>query len=123
MNLICWNVRGLGNTRTFANLKFVLQRVKPSILFLCETKMLTIQMQSIRRKLGFDNCFVVDRNGLSGGLALLWMDDVDLNIVSYSRHHIDCNVIMQDGDSWRFTGFYGYPDSSQRVRSAMVVWG
>lgn len=66
------------------NLKFVLQWVRRCILFLCETKMLTIQMQSIKRKFGFDNCFIVDQNGLRDGLALLWMDDVDLTIVSYS---------------------------------------
>lgn len=98
MNLICWNVRGLRNTPTFGNLKFVLQRVRPCILFLCETKMLTIQTQSIKRKLGFDSCFIVDHNGLSDGLALLWMDDVDLTIVSSSRHHTDCEIIMDDGD-------------------------
>ena len=79
--------------------------------------MLTIQMQSVKRKLGFDNCFTVDQNGLSGGLPLTCMNDVDFFIVSHSIHHIDCEVMMEDGEPWRFTWFYGHPDSAQKAHS------
>ncbi|KAK9221828.1 hypothetical protein WN944_010257 [Citrus x changshan-huyou] len=29
-------------------------------------------------------------------------------------HHIDCDVMMEDGEPWRFTWFYGHPDSAQK---------
>lgn len=34
------------------------------------------------KRLGFDNCMVVSRNGMGGGLALLWNDDLELEIVA-----------------------------------------
>lgn len=34
------------------------------------------------KRLGFDNCMVVSRNGMGGGLALLWNDGLELEIVA-----------------------------------------
>lgn len=39
---------------------------------------------SVRMKLAFDNCFVVDSVGYSRGLILLWYDDWDVSILSCS---------------------------------------
>ena len=59
-------------------------------------------MQSVKRKRGFDNCFAVDQNGLSGGLPLTCMNDVDFFIVSHSIHHIDCDVMMEDDYKYHY---------------------
>ena len=45
----------------------------------------------------FENRFVVDRNGLEGGLVLFWSTDVEVTIKSYSSHHIDAIVQNQSG--------------------------
>ena len=42
------------------------------------------------------------------------MDDVDLFTASYSIHHMDCEVMMEDGEPWLFTWFYGHPDSDKK---------
>lgn len=97
MKIISWNVRGLGNTRTFLALKDILRERKPHILFICETKLRPVQMTSRSKEMGFDNCFNVSRNGMGGGLALMWSNDVDVNIVSYSNHHIDAVVNSANG--------------------------
>ena len=47
------------------------------------------KMMNMSKKLAFDNCLAVDRNGMGGGLAMLWNDDLELEIVSYNNHHID----------------------------------
>lgn len=67
-------------------------------------------MEGISVRLGFDNCFVVDALGRSGGLALFWQKRWDLAIVAYSNYHIDawlnksiCNT------RWRLTYFYREP--------------
>ena len=52
----------------------------PKIIFLCETKMLSKDMKRVRRNIGFNFGFFVDKVGPSGGLGLIWNDDVDLNI-------------------------------------------
>lgn len=56
--------------------------------------------------------------GRSGGLALLWEKNVSVTILSFSKNHIDANIQLPDSYIiWRFTGFYGEPDTSYRKRT------
>lgn len=56
--------------------------------------------------------------GCSGGLALLWDKGTNVCIQSYSKNHIDATVQLNNQtDMWRFTGFYGEPDTSKRKRT------
>lgn len=59
---------------------------------------------------------VVEAQGKSGGLLLMWKDPIDICIRSYNQGHIDC-VINADQISWRFTGFYGNLDANLRSYS------
>lgn len=72
-------------------------------------------MDSLRAVWIFDSCLAVDCVGKAGGLALLWMNEVNLQISSYSNSHID-SIIFYDGggDLWRFISFYGLQVTSQR---------
>ena len=47
-------------------------------------------------KLGFLNLFVVDSVGKSRGLALLWGEDVVIDIQNYSHRHINDIVKTMD---------------------------
>ena len=114
MKIISWNVQGLGKSRTFREAQKLLQELRPQILFLSETKMMAKQMEAKRRMLKFENCFVVDRCGLGGGLALLWTLDVSLEVKSYSKHHIDAVIHNENGSSWRCIGVYGHPKSEKK---------
>ncbi|KAL9422716.1 hypothetical protein AB3S75_034905 [Citrus x aurantiifolia] len=114
MRIISWNVRGLGNTRTFLAIKDILRCHRPQIIFLCETKMKSGQMTNMSKGLGYDSCFNVRRNGLGGGLALLWNNEVDVNIISYSNHHIDAVIHGVNGKIWRCSGIYGHPETIQK---------
>lgn len=113
MNLICWNVRGLGNPRAFRELRRLVADKRPTLLFLCETKMREKNCSWWKNKMGFSGCFMVDCIGKSGGLALLWNDSVNVSIKSYSPGHIDC-MVQETVSVWRFTGFYGQPDVNLR---------
>ena len=44
-------------------------------------------MEVVRIKLGFAKAFVVDSVGRSGGLALIWKDEGEVEIQNYSRRH------------------------------------
>jgi hypothetical protein len=50
-------------------------------------------MELVRIKTGFKNLFVVESLGRSGGLALLWNDEVTVDIQNYSRRHVNATVI------------------------------
>jgi hypothetical protein len=83
-----------------------------------ETKQLSRKVELVRIKLGFDNLFVVDCVGRSGGLALFWKLETPVQIQNYSRRHI--NAVINSGsvgEEWKFTGFYGHPDVIHRPAS------
>lgn len=100
----------------FRALRLEMQRNRPQIIFLAETKIGNDIMQRIKSLLGFECCFSVDCVGKSGGLALLWNSESNLNIVSFSKGHIDSLVQGRNG-TWRFTCFYGSPKVEERPSS------
>ena len=89
MNPLAWNYRGLGNPRAVRTLRGLRKMKAPKVLFLSETKLNVEEMEWIRVGLKYGSAFVVPSKGRSGGLALLWDEDVDLSITSYTRFHID----------------------------------
>lgn len=61
--------------------------------------------------------FVVEPQGRSGGLALLWREQGQARVVSYSQYHIDVEATVEGMGVWRLTGFYGEPNRSQRRKT------
>ena len=45
---------------------------------------------------------------------MLWSSDIDVNIASYSQHHIDAKIYNEGGPNWRCTGVYGHLETTQR---------
>ena len=74
-------------------------------------------MEFIRVKLRFKYCFTVPSLCRSGGLALLWNDDVQLTIQNFSINHIDAQVCLHGALFRRFTDFYGNPIAHRRRES------
>ncbi|XP_062103618.1 uncharacterized protein LOC133814706 [Humulus lupulus] len=114
MNVLAWNVQGVGNDRTFRALHANVREVNPNILFLSETLGTVAQMEFLRVRLGFTGKLVVEKVGRSGGLCLFWLEDIDVTLLSFSRGHIDVLVSISGVTPWRFTGIYGQPDASLR---------
>lgn len=90
MNCLFWNCRGLGNPATIRQLTWLAKNKKPKMVFLMETKLMKEEWGNILFKAGFDNMFAVscDRaaGGRKGGLGLLWMDELEVSIMSSSLH-------------------------------------
>jgi hypothetical protein len=114
MKILSWNCRGLGNPQTVQELRRMVNKKKPDMVFLMETKLNNKKMELIRIKLGFKNVFAVDSVGKSGGLALLWHDDSTIEVQNFSRRHINAIVSTTGENSWKWTGFYGHPDTNRR---------
>ncbi|KAL5576765.1 hypothetical protein UlMin_018464 [Ulmus minor] len=100
MNCLVWNVRGLGNQQAFRSLQRLIADEDPSLVFLCETKLVARQCQNMRSQLGFDGCYVQDSIGRKGGLILLWKSPMMAEVLSSSMGHIDA-VISHDQRCWR----------------------
>ena len=56
----------------------------PNLVFLMETRKKNSYIERLRCRLKVDNLFIVPRSNRGGGLALLWMDDLNLYIQTFS---------------------------------------
>ncbi|KAL5738344.1 hypothetical protein ACOSP7_031105 [Xanthoceras sorbifolium] len=74
-----------------------MQEHGPEMVFLSETLPNSIQMDSLRRRLGLCGKLSVDRMGRKGSLGLMWSDKVTVSIISYSNFYID--VLIQSEDT------------------------
>ncbi|KAL5736639.1 hypothetical protein ACOSQ2_031427 [Xanthoceras sorbifolium] len=76
-----------------------MQEHGPEMVFLSETLANSIQMDSLRRRLGLCGKFSVDRMGRKGSLGLMWSDKVTVSIISYSYTNCYIDVPIQSEDT------------------------
>lgn len=117
MSSLSWNCQGLGLPWKVRFLMDVVRQEKPTFVFLCETLTNKEKMDWIRMKLGFEGMVVVESRGRSGGLALLWREKNQANLLNFSQNHIDMEVRVEGLGEWRLTGLYGEPDRSDRRKT------
>ena len=82
-----------------------------------ETKVDSDVIEKLSRKMQYKNFFVVPRHNRGGGLALLWKETFAIKVLTSSDNHIDGVVDHGLDDAWRFTGFYGEPETASREHS------
>uniref|UniRef100_A0A803LW55 Uncharacterized protein n=1 Tax=Chenopodium quinoa TaxID=63459 RepID=A0A803LW55_CHEQI len=51
----------------------------------------------------------------SGEIALIWKDTLEVEVKSYSLHHIDLRVKFPCKQGYRFTGIYGHPEAEKKT--------
>lgn len=114
MNVLSWNCHGIGTSWTSQFLKELVSPKKPNIIFLCETLCKKEQVEKVTKMLDFDGMMVVDCQGQSGGVALLWRNKQEISVFSYSIHHIDVEVRVQGWKEFRLIGLYGEPNRTKK---------
>jgi len=105
MKLLASNCYELGLARAVRALLEVRRRLNPDVWFLSETHLDNAKADNIRRRAGFDHLLVHESDDQSGGLVLMWRDDISIQVQGITKNYID--VIIDNGVSWRFTGVYG----------------
>lgn len=71
-------------------------------------------MERIRSLLGFEGMVTVESHGHSGGIVFLWRNKDEASLKSFSKNHIDLDIIIQGWYKFRLTGVYGEPDRAKR---------
>jgi hypothetical protein len=92
---------GLGNPRAIRALLRLLRLENPHLVFLMETRLSEHEMEKVRIKCGFACGIMVGCKGSgkerSGGLALMWNDQINISIISFSLNHIHGRVEDENG--------------------------
>ncbi|KAH7838717.1 hypothetical protein Vadar_030280 [Vaccinium darrowii] len=87
------------------------------VVFLMETKNKQPVLERIRKSLHFPNKCYVDPEGTSGGLALWWTDDIQVDIHLKSKNII--RAVMSkplDSSKWVSTFVYAPPKRHERSK-------
>ncbi|KAH7865092.1 hypothetical protein Vadar_002098 [Vaccinium darrowii] len=101
---------GVGASPNIPDLTRVMYNPSSPVVFLMETKNNRNTLDRFRKRLQFPNSCYVDPIGLSGGLALWWKDEVDVEVRWKSK-----NII-----SYPFNGAHGPPTSALKWTSEVV---
>jgi hypothetical protein len=91
------------------------------VFFLSETHLAKAKAEKVRRKLGCDHLIIFESDGRSGGLLLLWKNEVQIVEQGVTENYID--VLVQGEVEWRLTGVYGEPKWEEKKKTWMVMRG
>jgi len=72
MKVVCWNIQGIKKRQAISELKFLIKKHLPDLVFILETMVNTTNIQKILPQLGFDHYDFVPPLNHSGGIAVLW---------------------------------------------------
>ena len=114
MSILCWNCRGAGNPATIRELRVLTKRIAPTILCILETQVEGHRVEFLSNSLGFNKSFAVSSSGRSGGLCVFWNDSIKLEVVGYSKYHIDVLANELVDFPARFTFVYGEAQVNER---------
>lgn len=84
--------------------------------FLQETKVRASFFDSRKFSFEFSSCLVVDCDGQSGGLAILWKKEIQFGVLGFSKMlvHRRFGIGPSNPSEWYFKGFYDCPDLAGR---------
>ena len=86
----------------------------PSVVFLAKTWMDETRLILMQDRLKFKHKVVAPRRNKLGGLVMYWKEKFDLTIGTFSKNHIDATICKNKEGEWKFTGFYGEPNTQLR---------
>jgi hypothetical protein len=67
-------------------------------------------------------CFQAKGEGKGGGIALYWLEEVTIELLSFRNHHIDVDISGGPYDHmWRGTYVYGEPKASDHHKMQFVL--
>lgn len=91
-----------------------------------ETRLNSGEAQNIKRRSGFECCQVVEYRGTGHsrlrGILLLWNEDINITLSSYSINHIAGSVsTCGDRQAWDFVGVYGFSEEQQKRNTRELI--
>jgi hypothetical protein len=92
MNCLSLNCRGARNDATINEVDVLVKTYIPKMVFLCETRKKSKQMARYKGRLGLRGFAGFDSDGMSGGLALCWLESLQVEVKDANARFIDVLV-------------------------------
>lgn len=94
MNTILWNCRGMNQPNFCMAFKELVDYHKPVIVVLTETKIDHTRLPTYLPNLSFPNHDLVDAQGSSGSILVLWIDDIQSEVLglTFQEFHLKDKV-------------------------------
>ena len=86
-------------------------------MFLAETWANKAWLDRVLHNINFDHKWKVPSGRRGGRLVLFWKRDVNVTIEDSHRYFIDLTFDKNMEGEWRFTGFYGEPETHRRIEA------
>ncbi|KAF9620248.1 hypothetical protein IFM89_010983 [Coptis chinensis] len=109
----------MGSSEAIHSVSALVKKFDPDVLFLVETKLLYKKLKHVQKKLKYPQVFAVDHVGRSGGLAVLYKDNIYFSAVDGNKNDIFGTFLNYLSNvSWHVSFIYGDPVAHKRI----VVW-
>jgi hypothetical protein len=106
-----------GNNPTVHELVLLSQAWSPKFIFLSKTRQDKNKMRCLHHRLGLKGFVGSSSNGVSGGLALFWHDQLSVDVKHVNERFIDVYVrVSLNAPQWCITCVYGEPHVEDRHR-------
>ncbi|GJM87852.1 hypothetical protein PR202_ga03847 [Eleusine coracana subsp. coracana] len=113
MSLLSWNCQGSGrslSSTTSMHLARFISSIHTQVIFVSETRSVNISKSRLINCFSLHNAHVVPAADQSGGLWLMWKDDIDLTITHDSHHLILAEgVYKTSNQTFNLVCMYGDP--------------
>ncbi|XP_028797766.1 uncharacterized protein LOC114753260 [Neltuma alba] len=114
-SIFVWNCQGAASNKFHTVLKSLLQGFKPAIIALVEPRISGYKADKVIQKLNYPNSHRVESEGFSGGIWLLWIDQVKVQILVNHKQFIHSRICDVEGRlPFLFTAIYGSPNPVSR---------
>ena len=80
-------------------------------------------MENLADTLGFNKSYAVSSSGRSGGLGIFWNDEIKVEVVGYSKYHIDTLIDELVESQVRITFVYGEAQVPERYKTWDMIRG
>lgn len=117
MKLLSWNCQGLGNPLTVQHFRALVAQERPDLVFIMETKNQNNVVERIRKRTPFKISFTIELVGITGGLVLMWDEEVHVEVEGGFRELI--NIRCKDlscGDIMRISFLHAPTIFQERLR-------
>ena len=123
MKAIGWNCRGAGrglsSSKKMDYLAYLMSSTRAQVIFISETRTSRYSSNQLNNHFNIEDSIVVPSRGLSGGLWLLWTNEVQVD-VNFVDHHVILASVFHIATSVKFMLIFVYEDPHHRITN--MIW-